>query len=138
MDLSLIVEGLREREEKRGALLCSPDIMRTLFKLEERRLARTGQAVFMALLTVTNADYGFPAKKTLGKAMDLLQEVLLKSLRRGDVISRWNEAQFLVMLPGLHDQQAEVVLARILKVFKSHNLHEDIIIRSKLQPCRPS
>lgn len=134
LDLSLIQDSLMDREKAGGAFLCDPDTFRFLFKLEARRVKRSGQAVFLALLTLTQDDYSLPSPKNLKDAMDSLEGSLLLSLRKGDVICRWNEAQFLCLLPGLNFEQSKMVLQRIEGKYKAKQLPERTVLRSKVQP----
>ena len=45
--------------------------------------------------------------------MDELQESLRSNLRKGDVVCRWSENQFLLLLTGLERTQAGNVIDRI-------------------------
>lgn len=137
LDLSFIQDNLGERHEAEGAFLCDPDVFRFLYKLEQRRGERSGQAVFLGLLTLTRPDYGMPATKTLQETMENLKESLETSLRKGDVVSRWSEAQYLVLLPGLSLEQAERVLARIKERFRKSGGPKDVVLRTKLQSVLP-
>lgn len=137
LDLSFIQDGLSERQETEGAFLCDPDVFRFLYKLEQRRGERSGQAVFLGLLTLTRPDYGMPMAKSLKETMERLKESLVTSLRKGDVVSRWNEAQYLVLLPGLSLEQAERVLGRIKERFRKGGGSKDIVLRAKLQSMLP-
>jgi two-component SAPR family response regulator len=137
LDLTYIQEGLRCRQENRGALLCDPDVFRYFYKLERSRRERTGQAVFLGLLTITLPDYRLPAPQILKEAMLHLEAVLEKTLRKGDVISRWNEAQFLLILPGLNLEQAERVLKRVNAAFKSRYNLGSLVLHRKQQPLLP-
>lgn len=137
MDLNSIQENLEERNLEQSAFCCDPDTFRFFYKLEGRRLLRTGKVVFLGLLTLTNPDYTLPPEKDLKEAMAKLQETLKRSLRRGDVICQWNEAQYLLILPHLNLEQAEMVLKRIKNSYENENTNRKILIRSKIEPIQP-
>lgn len=137
MDLSFIQESLNEQQKAAGALLCDPDNFRFFYKLEKRRLLRSGHVVFLGLLTLTTPDYRIPTNKTLKETMDKLQKIIKESLRRGDVICQWNEAQHLLLLPGLNYEQARKVLNRINDKYQSETHNNEIILRTKLEPIQP-
>lgn len=134
LDLNLIQESLTDRHQADGAFLCDPDTFRFLYKLEGRRVIRSGQAVFLVLLTLTMSDYSLPSNNELKNAMGILQEALLSSLRKGDVICRWNEAQFICILPGLNFEQSRLVLERIEKNYKGKDPEGKVVLRTKVQP----
>lgn len=137
LDLTFIQEGLRISQKTDGAFVCEPDVFRRFYKLETFRRERTGQAVFLGLLSVTCSDYRCPSRMSLEKAMQFLQDILVASLRKGDIISRWNDAQFLVILPGLTVEQAERVLIRIETIFLKNYNKDNIILHRKHQPLLP-
>lgn len=138
MDLGLIQDSMKDREQAVGAFYCDPDVFQDLYKLEERRVGRTGQSIFLALLTLTRPNYSLPDQKTLAEVMDILKQVIIGSLRKGDVITRWNDAQYLVLLPGLNYEQGEAVLKRIQTRFRSRYKGDEVVLRLKLQPLRPT
>lgn len=137
MDLSSIQESLEERQVGSSAFCCDPDTFRFFYKLESRRLLRTGKVVFLGLLTLTNPDYSLPQGNTLKESMNKLLEILKKNLRKGDVICQWNEAQCLLLLPGLNFEQARQVLKRIKDKYQAETTSNQIIMRSKLEPLQP-
>ncbi|MGL4284376.1 diguanylate cyclase domain-containing protein [Eubacterium aggregans] len=49
----------------------------------------------------------------INDGMDALEEVLLGSLRSGDVISRYSGSQFIVRLPTCQYETAKIVMERI-------------------------
>jgi two-component SAPR family response regulator len=137
LDLTSIQENLAERQETDGAYLCDPDIFRHLYKLEKRRLERTGQEIFLGLLTLITAEYRIHPQKTLKEASDLLLNLLITTLRKGDIITHWNDSQTLIILPGLTMEQGDKVLQRITSAFNAKN-SSDIKLHGKLQPLIPA
>jgi DNA-binding SARP family transcriptional activator len=135
-DLTSIQESLAERIKTEGGFFCDPDIFRHLYKLEKRRLERTGQVVFLGLLSLTTAEYRTPPQKALKEASDILLNLLTASLRKGDIITHWNESQTLILLPGLNLEQGEKVLQRITSAFNQKN-NSSIKLHGKLQPVIP-
>ncbi|MFY9501466.1 MAG: BTAD domain-containing putative transcriptional regulator, partial [bacterium] len=138
-DLSLVQEGLQgASEEKEGAFYCDPPIFRSIYKLESRRAERRGQEVALCLLTL-NGEKGAISPPELQEAMEHLQAVLLACLRKGDVVTRWNESQFLVLLDTVNLHQAQKVLKRIESSFwGTWGQNEGrLSLNSKIQPVLP-
>lgn len=117
MDLEVIQEDLREAAAKNGAFLCEYGFFKEIYRLEARRCARSGQCVHVGLITVTDASGRMPSPGTLGATMDQLQGVLIRSLRRGDVVSKYSAAQFVVLLPAANYEDSLMVMNRIETAF---------------------
>ena len=49
--------------------------------------------------------------------MEQLQDVLVRSLRRGDVVSKFSGAQFVVMLPAANFEDSNMVMDRVVNAF---------------------
>ena len=137
LDLGTIQEGLRGKEAVNGAYLCDAELFHYFYKLERLRVERSGQSVLLGLLTLTEPDYTNPDKENLKTVMQCLQDVILKTLRRGDLVTRWNEAQFLLLLPGLNREQAARVMERIEKLSSKNHCLQGLVLRKKVESLIP-
>ncbi|MGB4125481.1 MAG: BTAD domain-containing putative transcriptional regulator [Dethiobacteria bacterium] len=117
-DLNTISNQLREREILDGAFQCDAEIFRYLYKLEERKMRRDGHPAFLVLFTLTNPGANLLEQQKLAVPMQHLNDILSHNLRQGDVICRWNEAQFLVLLQELDHEQVRIVIQRIVEKFR--------------------
>ena len=136
-DLEIIKEDLREAPLAYGAFFCEYEVFKNIYRLEARAAERTGQSVFLLLLTVTDTQGQIPAIKLLNNSMDRLRDCLLHSLRRNDVVSRFSATQFVVMLSSLTFENSLMVQDRILGRFKRENPRIAVRIHPKLQPMDP-
>jgi GGDEF domain-containing protein len=137
MKFADILETLKESGKNRQALLCEPETFCFLCKLEMRRVERGNRLpiVYIGLLTLscTNSH----SQWRLEEVMEQFQLVLLSSLRRSDVISRWNENQFILFFPGLNLEGAEIVMQRIQEKFKTTFHPEGVSLHSSINPLSP-
>ncbi len=133
MDLDVLQELLSEKEHAYEAFQCEPELFRSIYKLEARRAVRSGQVVYLVLLTLQEAGNGLLDPMLLASAMTGLGDLLLSSLRRGDVVSRWNESQFVIMLASLTYEDGEMVVRRLLDKFTSF-ANPAVAIKHRLQP----
>ena len=136
-DLEIIKEDLWEASLAYGAFFCEYEVFKNIYRLEARAAERTGQSVFLLLLTVTDTQGQIPAIKLLNNSMDRLRDCLLHSLRRNDVVSRFSATQFVVMLSSLTFENSLMVQDRILGRFKRENPRIAVRIHPKLQPMDP-
>jgi DNA-binding SARP family transcriptional activator len=138
MSLSAIKDDLREVGENEGCLYVEYEFFKSLYRLEARNEARSGQIVYLALMTVTDDDGLQPALKVLRKAMSKLSDTISQSLRRGDVFTRFSVSQYLIMLPSAVLEDGEIVIKRIIKQFKRENPRVVVQIAYSLQPVTPT
>ncbi len=117
-DLAVIQKHLDKAVEPPGCMLCNPEAFRFLYKTELRRSERSGLPIFLAMFVLdpdfsnTDADHG--------ECMDLLHRTLTANLRRGDVVCRWNDHQYLLLLTGLDADQAVKAINRIQHSFETN------------------
>lgn len=116
-DLEVIQGDLREAAARPGAYVCEYGFFKEAYRLEARRAARSGQSVHVGLITVSLPDGGVPALNVLGATMDQLLQVMVGNLRRGDVVSKYSGAQFVVMLPAANFEDSTMVMERIVSAF---------------------
>lgn len=141
MDLDIDnVRGVLEEKDSSssGAYVCEYGIFQDIFRIEERCLARYGGRIFLGLLTVTGAKCETPTPDVLAKAMDRLLAAACQSLRRSDVIARYSQAQYVVLLSTVTYETGSMVLERIQKLFRRDNPRIPVSISCKLRPLRPS
>ncbi len=137
LDLTTIQEGLKGKEQVEGAYLCDDELFRYFYKLESARVERSGQSALLGLFTITAPGYKLPDEKVLNEVMQHLQDVVLDSLRKGDIVTRWNKAQLLLLLPGLKREEAEIVIERIeTKFHKQHSL-KGLVMNKKIESLLP-
>jgi len=128
LNLNAIHEKLLERDNASGAFICDLDVFRYLYRLEIRRNERTKLELILGLFTLTCDGTPADKKDTLNKAMSALEKILLTSLRRGDIITRFNELQFLALLPNVSQAQAKSIYNRISTSFNSVYKSEGITL----------
>ncbi len=119
-DLETIQELLDQRDDDGGggAYFCDQDSFHRMYNLERKRMARTGLSAFLVKIDLSRKDLTLPSMKELNRAAAELQEVLLRTLRRGDVVSRWNDTQYLLVLPMVNGSDIRKVVKRIGDQFK--------------------
>lgn len=131
-----ILNSLYE-EGSGGAFFCEYSVFRDLFQLESRAIERTGDSIYICLLTITGLEGQVPKSMILNRAMDHLSHAIRSSLRCSDVYTRYSISQYLVMLPTVTAEKGEVVLKRILTNFRKLYNRKDLTVEFKLQPILP-
>lgn len=137
MDLSVIKESLMEESVTQGAYCCEPSVFRDVYQLETRAIERTGDSIFLCLVTISSLKGELLKPSVQTRAMDELGESIRSSLRRGDVYTRYSVSQYIMLLPTATYENAEMVLKRIVQNFKKAYSRKDLIITYSLQSIIP-
>lgn len=136
-DLNIIKQDLRETEEASGAFLCNYDVFKSLYRLQARSMMRTGQSVYVALFTLNNHLGDSPSEKVLQNTMPILQDCVIGSLRKGDIVSKYSPAQYVVILPLTNFENGEKVLKRISNKFKLAYHGKEVVLSTRLKAIEP-
>ena len=136
LELGLLREQLRVPETG-GALVCDYDFFKVLYQAQARAVSRSGDAVQLALLTVSGAAGKLP-KRSLNTCMENLQRLTCTSLRRGDVLSRCSVSQLALLLLQTNYENACRVMDRIARAFARQYPHSPAVLRYSVQPLEPS
>lgn len=120
-DISKLLEELKETERMRGAFVCDYQIFRQIYRIEVRRIERSGMAEHMLLLTLRKKNTyrnGKDIDNASGEGMKELELAIRCCLRAGDVAARYSPTQFVVLLPMCSYESGVMVVERIQKYFR--------------------
>jgi DNA-binding SARP family transcriptional activator len=137
-NLTVILDGLAENENDQGCYYCEYEFFRNIYQLEARGAARTGQVVYVCLLTVSDARGNQPQQNVLNRSMHKLREVVMLSLRHGDLFTRYSVCQYLIMLPTTSFESGGMVMRRICDRFRRENPKMAVVLKYDLQPVVPA
>ncbi len=135
-NLDAIQEALRE-EASSGAFYCEYPVFQDLYQLERRAIERTGDSIYLCLMTVTDQDGQTPKGTVLNRAMEHLNSAIRDSLRCSDVYTRYSISQYLILLPTVTSEKGGMVLQRITSNFRKRYSRRDLEVEFKLQPVLP-
>jgi len=82
---------------------------------------------------MTDSKGGVPPLDVLNKAMGQLMFTLKDSLRKGDVVSQYSGAQFLILLPNANYEDSLMVMDRIINAFYKQNRKMLLTLHYKFQ-----
>lgn len=136
--IGVVREQLRELNSLPGALICEYDFFKLLYQAEARFIARSGDAIHIALLSVTGKNKKELAKRSLDRAMENLQEQIRTNLRKGDVASQCSVSQFILLLPQANYENSCMVCRRIIKAFSRQYPHSPAQLHFSVQPLEPN
>ena len=137
-DLNIIKQDLREACESSGAFYCDYDIFKNIYRLQARSMMRTGQSIHVALLTLSDKSGDIPKDEVLKLAMPQLRDCIVSSLRKGDTVSMYSAAQYVVILPMTTYENGEMVMKRITGRFRQTYKKGNLILNTRLNSIEPS
>lgn len=118
-----------------GPFLCDAEYFKFLYNLHNRKRNPMDSSDFISLITLN------PTKKTPAANRDLIKswsedmtKVLIKTLRKGDVFSFWNDTQILALLPDVKDNGTNSIEHRIHANLKNLDQSNAYSLKIKFVP----
>ncbi len=119
IDIGIIQQDLKETECSDGAFYCEYEVFKNIYQVKARAAPRSGHTIFVSLLTITDVNGGIPDQDARKKAMDGLFKAIRLNTRRCDVFARFSVTQYVMILPTSTADNAEMVMQRIVRQYKS-------------------
>lgn len=132
-DLAIIQEHLMENSLDNGAFFCEYGYFVKTYQLTKRRLERLGLSTYLCLITLQTDRGKTPELTKLDSYMAKLLGILKLSLRNGDVIAKYSGAQYILMLPCVNFENADMVMHRILSNYKKKFRTDKVILNYKIK-----
>ena len=132
-DLAIIQEHLMENSLENGAFFCEYGYFVNTYQLTKRRLERLGLSTYLCLITLQTDRGKTPELTKLDGYMSKLLSVLKLSLRNGDVVSKYSGAQYILMLPCVNFENADMVMNRILSNYKKKFRTDKVLLTYKIK-----
>lgn len=115
VDAFFIDKKLTDEELLEGSIFCEVDFFKFAYSLEKRKSTRYGKNSVLMIITLRGADS--VTKPQLEKAMEVLRDVLWLSLRKSDLVTRWNQNQILILLLNIEEKDIKIINRRIEQKF---------------------
>lgn len=135
-NLDIIIEDLKEAEFQKGAFVCDYGIFKETYKIVTRQAARSNRSVSIVLITVCDSHGELPDLNVLDVVMEKLVVVIRDDLRRGDVVSKYSGAQFVLMLPDATYKDAGKITERIIRSFYKSNRRSLLQFKYKINEIK--
>lgn len=111
-----------EEQELQGAYECTYLKFLECYHLISRMIERTGQSAWLILYTVTDGKgYALNAGERLEQLQEDLCISIRKTLRKGDMYTRYSDNQYLILLLELKQEDCKKVVERINTNLKNVN-----------------
>lgn len=124
MSLFDIKKKLTETQSE-GAYFCNYLAFMESYHIITRIVERCGQSAYLMLCSLEDETKGLVKQNSLNErireAAESLHKVIRESIRRGDIYTRYNKTQFLVLLTGINQENCRIVSARIHRKYSEES-----------------
>ena len=122
-------------EDPNGVFKCGYQVFRIIYQLEQRRNERLQIPEYVLMLSLVpegyeSGSYTSMQNAMIRNAMPKMEDIIVHSLRAGDVVARYSESQFIILLPNCDYNSAMIVANRLSGEFyqKSRNIRVDFTL----------
>jgi DNA-binding SARP family transcriptional activator len=122
LDLSSIQRRLDGGNTQSGVFFCTSDIFNQIYQLDRRADERMKFPVFLGLATIVFENDDTPGAKSLKNVMFMLRQCLMRTLRKGDIVSQYSKNQYLLMLSAYRPEDAQAAMTRVQRVFETERV----------------
>lgn len=128
----------KAEENHYGAYECEYSVFKRLFWLERRTVSRSGDSVYLCLLSIERSKGDKMKPDVLCRAAERMKMVIQNSLRASDIFSRYSVSQYVVLIPAATYENCEAVMARITQAFNKSYVRRDVIAVSHVTAVLPA
>lgn len=121
IDLRSFVEDAGVQEKNGNVFFCDYHTFRKFYQVETHRIDRLGVTEYMMLMTVRrNSNFlRDPSEdEELRKGMRVMEKILRRQLRGGDVVTQCSPTQYIAILPGCTYESGAMLVHKIKEQFK--------------------
>jgi len=117
-NLAVIRDRLVQDKPEGTAFVCDYSIFKDIYHLQIRNVERWNVQMFLVLVMVEHIDQDIEFNPfVLDRIMRDLLNILVASLRKGDVVTRYSPSQYAVLLQMTAQNDGEIVIDRVKKAF---------------------
>ena len=133
-DIDTIRTELMENNQINGPFVCEYAIFKDIYQVNLRILSRLGTPVFLALISVNNIKNDMVDPFLLEKVMRSLLDIMKKTLRKGDTVSRYSSFQYALLLLSVNYDTGRIAMERVKKAFYEEQIYPDFVLNYRLKP----
>ncbi len=120
-----------------GAYLCEYSVFKRLFQIEQRGVERSGDSIYLCLITVSDRRGRTLKPEIQARAMERLKQSIKDSLRSSDAFARYSVSQYILLLPTTTYENGERAMRRVLSGFNRNYVRKDVAVNYSLSPVLP-
>ncbi|MCI7791093.1 MAG: GGDEF domain-containing protein [Lachnospiraceae bacterium] len=134
--LAEIKKRLREKKME-GSFVVEYNNFEKIYRFMERNIAREKREVQCVLFTVEEPVDRVMGKYEMQRQMEILEQAVTSSLRKGDVTTNYSSCQMLTLLMDVNKKNASMVINRILEKYKKEIGEDALTINCEVEQLMP-
>lgn len=120
-----LAQQLKEEQGAPGTFYCNYDVFKNIYQINVRAARRALRARFFVLLTLDDPS-GLTSR--LEEESNLLKQIISSQLRKNDVFSQYNTAQYLLILAAQNQANCQKAIDRIIERFYTRSQEANITL----------
>lgn len=136
-NISQIKSELTEAELNQGAVYCDFESFKLIYRVNARAAVRSGKSVYLILLNFAKSDNTIFKNFELKDIADICELGLINSLRKDDIVTRYNRTEYLILLSNINFENAEKVLQKLILKIKKVSIKNNLKITYQLETLDP-
>ena len=133
-NLDVIRNELAEQEgDRRGPFFCDYRAFKEIYNIQMRNLERLGSTMFLGVIMLGEPGDGM-SSVSRESGMAGLQEILRNNLRKGDIVTRFSESIYAMLLPTVNYETGSMVIERIEHLFYIEYPARNITFHARISP----
>lgn len=134
--IGTIQDNMETDDADNIAFVCDYSVFRDIYHLQRRLLARTGDTMFLTLLTMGKSSGGEFDDLQNEKIMKAIMDCCCHELRCGDSICRYSDNQHAIMFPADSFENAIKIMERVKSAFMSEANDHDVLLTYHIRPLK--
>ncbi len=133
-NLDVIRNELAEQEsDRRGPFFCDYRAFKEIYNIQMRNLERLGSTMFLGVIMLGEPGDGM-SSVSRESGMAGLQEILRNNLRKGDIVTRFSDSIYAMLLPTVNYETGSMVVERIEHLFYTEYPARNITFHARISP----
>lgn len=129
-------KNMESNDEENSAYVCDYSSFRDIYHLQRRLLARTGETMFLCLLTMATENEQEYDPIANEKLMSSLLSCCRHALRCGDSICRYSDSCLAIMFPADSYLNAEKIMERVKNGAYASIRETGLILSYRIRPLK--
>lgn len=132
VDVDELEKGLRETQLSDGTFYCNYDIFKNIYQINVRAARRALRSRFLVLLTLKEGG----TQEHIEDETETLRQIISEQLRKNDVFSQYNVAQYSVILAAQNIEGCEKAMNRIMEKFYQRRRFESVALEYEIKQIK--
>ena len=129
-------ELLEQEDDWRGPFFCEYPVFKEIYNIQMRNLERLGSTMFLAVIMLGEEDNSSNVRRE--SCMAGLQEILKSNMRKGDIITRFSDNIFAMLLPLVNYTTGSMVMERVEHLYYQEYASLAIAFHARISPLGQS